>query len=266
MSLMVRCRLTQVISQFPRTARRKQGKYPKENPGELQPQNARKLHERPPRRLAETFATLRQTCLRLSHLSCRSCSLLPQSNARRSRPALRWHCFGLYPGRGVWRGRRVHRRHQRLGCSASPESQRTSESNRIHTQSVASRHISMKTSHIEKHNGLLLHPTFIDGKCGEGEGGTKDEEFYLDGRWILCGGSGIAYLVSRPDPAYTGACSQSRSRLGRPSHSCLIKCISLDSMSLPLAEAGRILYRARQQCPQCRSPPLSLGREYPMRG
>ena len=141
MGLMIRRRLTQVVSQLPRAASRKQGKYPEEHPGKLQPQNARQPYKRPPCRLAEAFAALRQSCFRLSNLGRRPCSLLSQPNAR-----IRCSRRCLYPSRRVRGGRRIHRRHQRLGGSASPKSQRTSEPNRIHSRSVASRHISVKLS------------------------------------------------------------------------------------------------------------------------
>ena len=75
-----------------------------------------------------------------------------------------------------------------------------------------------ETFRVEKHNGLFAASNFHRRQMRRGRRGHKDEEFYLDGRWILCSGSRIAYLVSRPDPAHTGTCSQSRSRLGRPSH------------------------------------------------
>ena len=263
MGLMVRRCLMQAISHLPGAGSCKQGKYPEEHSCELQPQNARQLYKRSPHRPAKAFATLCQACLRLSHLGRRPRSLLHQSNARGCRLVLCRRC--LYPSRRVRRGRCVHRRHQRLGSSASPKSQRTSEPNRIHTMKCSLLPYFRETLRIEKRIGPLPHPTFNDGTRRE-RGGHSNEEFYLDGRSILRSSNRFSHLEPRPHPSHTGTGSQPRSRLGRPSYRRVTKISSLHVMSLPRAEAERILYRARQQYPQCRSPPLLLGREYPMRG
>ena len=215
MGFMVCGRLVQVATQPPCAGSCKEGKYPEENPGKLQPEDARKLYKGRPDRLAELFTALSQPRFRLSHLGRRSCRLLSQSNPGRCRLGLRWRlgCLGCRSGRRVRGCRRVHRRHKRLGGSASPKSQRTSEANRIHTTKCSLSVYFRKTPSTEKRNPSLLHPILTTANTARMRG-RKDEEFSLDGWRILCSGDRASYLEPGTNPAYSGAGSQSRNSMG----------------------------------------------------
>ncbi len=84
MRVMVHRRLMQRRPHLPRAPGSEHSKNPKENPSQLQPQLPRQLHKRPPHRLAEALAALFQPFPCLSHLRCRSRSLLSQPNPEAS--------------------------------------------------------------------------------------------------------------------------------------------------------------------------------------
>ena len=139
MSIMIPRSLSQLSAHLPRITDRKRREYPKEDPCQLQPQLPRELHKRPPHRLAKPFPTALQPLSRQHHLLRRLRSLLPQSSSGRVSSNTR--CPGFYRSlpraRRVRRCRRIHSGHQSLSRRTSSKPQRTSKSNRIHTQSVA---------------------------------------------------------------------------------------------------------------------------------
>jgi hypothetical protein len=139
-------RLMPIPASPPRAGSRKHCKDPEEHPGQLQPQLPRSLHHRPPHRLAKTLAPALQPLSRLHHLRRRPRRLLAQPRSgRRTRLRLRSAVRSRRTcstarntlRRRIRSRRRIHRRHQRLRRRTSPNSKRTTESNRIHVPSVA---------------------------------------------------------------------------------------------------------------------------------
>jgi hypothetical protein len=151
--LMIRCRIKDGPPQPPCSTSSKQGEYPEENPGQLQPKRAGRLRQRPPHRLAKAPASFLQPLLALHHLCRRSRNLLSQPHSgrlrlprrstrrrtSRSRSRLR-SLLRLRSRRRIRRRRCIHSRHQCLGRSTSPDTKRTTESNRIHTPKCSCSH------------------------------------------------------------------------------------------------------------------------------
>jgi hypothetical protein len=136
---MVSGSLMQSTTHLPRATGSRHSKDPKENPRQFQPQLPRQLHERSPDRLAKPLPAALQSLSGQHHLRRLLRSLLPHPSRRR----LRRNTRRARPVRSLPRARwvrcsgRIHRGHQRLSRRTSPKPQRTSKSNRIHTQSVA---------------------------------------------------------------------------------------------------------------------------------
>ena len=210
MRILIPRRFTESRPALPRGAPGKHGKYPKENPSQLQPQHARQLHNRPPRRLAKPSAALLQPSPSLSHLSRCPCRLLPKSHPgslhlprsgrRRPTRVRRLFCLDVcLDARGRIRRRcRIHRRHQRLSRRTSPDTKRTTESNRIHTKSVVVPARPVKALRIntpyDKRRSPLPHPipqkvSYLAQPESETKRGQHDEKYNLDGGRILCGGN-----------------------------------------------------------------------------
>ena len=173
MRVMVRRSLTQRRPHLPRPRGSEHSKNPEENPGQLQPQRARQLHQAAP-------TPPRQSACRPPSGPAPSAAPAPSSE-RPSPPAVQrrpppypkpqsdplrhWNrtrsLFRLYLRRRVRRRRRIHGRHQRLGRCTGPDTKRTTKSNRIHTQSVAVPPPTMKPLRIPLHQMTVqpLAPT-----------------------------------------------------------------------------------------------------------
>ena len=143
MIVMVRSSLVQASSQLPRSGRSKKRKDAKENTRKLQPKNPRQPPEVSPHSLAKLFATPRQTVFVLQHLRRRLHGLIHQSPTHRSWSGFRSPFLNRpiptlsRSGRRIRRSRRIYSSYQRLRSRTGPHTKRTTEANRVHTQSVA---------------------------------------------------------------------------------------------------------------------------------
>jgi hypothetical protein len=211
MRVVVRSRTIERPPHLPRVPAGKHGKYPKENPSQLQPKHPRQLHNRTPRRLAKPSAALLQPLPGLSHLSRCPRRLLPKSHPgsrhlprsgrrrpTRVRPTHLRRLFCLDARGRIRRRCRIHRRHQRLSRRTSPDTKRTTESNRIHTKSVVvpprpGKALRINTPyHKPPQSFTASNPSesSVSGRAGiRNEGGQRDEKCNLDGRRILRSGN-----------------------------------------------------------------------------
>jgi hypothetical protein len=143
MIVMIRSSLTQTRPQLPGPRRSKQRKDSKENTGKLEPQNTRQPRKVPPYGLPKPLAPASQTLFALKHLHRRLDGLIHQSSPHGGRSWLRSPLLNRPTstlsrrGRRIRRSCRIYSSYQRLRSRTGPHSKRTTEANRVHTESVA---------------------------------------------------------------------------------------------------------------------------------
>jgi len=226
---MVRTRLMQRRVRLPGVPSSKHSEYSEKNPGQLQPEHPRQLHQPATHRIAKALATLLQPLPRLSHLGSCPRGLLSQPDSgslpfsRSDRSPSRSFALSLFCryGRGrIRRSRRINGCYQRLGRRTGPHTKRTTESDRIHTQKCSPSHRTGESLRPQTGNAAELRciqPRKTHRRC-QSKRGPENEECSLDSGWVLCGGSRLFSLEPQPLTARRVAGAPPRRGLGRPPH------------------------------------------------
>ena len=142
--------LMQRRAHSPRARNRRNSKNPEKNSGQLQPQRSRQPHQPSAYRFVELFAALLQPLPRLFYLSGGTFDRLRYPSPGSISPLrIHWRIHAPIRTRiqdralsrallciccRVRRRRGIHGHHQRFSRCPSPNTKRTTKSNRIHTQ------------------------------------------------------------------------------------------------------------------------------------